>query len=88
MNNYTYISTIVTTVIAGTATKRVNLFGISINKTLTGTLTVKAGATTIGTFAIGTVVGMQWYTDTGVEVQDLQLVTTANDDITVFWKNL
>ena len=87
-NNYTYISTATTTVVSGTVIKRVNLAGIFINKTLTGTVTVKAGATTIGIFAIGTVPNTYWYTKDGIEVADLQIVTSAGDDVTIGWNNL
>lgn len=87
-NNYTYISTNTTTVIGGSSLRRVNLTGIGINKTLAGTVTVKSGATTIGILAIGTLAGNYWLTDDGVEVADLQIVTSASDDVTVFWNNL
>lgn len=86
--NYTYISTNATTVIGPSTLRRINLLGININKTLTGTVTVKSGATTIGAFAIGTVVNQYWYTDCGIEIADLQIVTSASDDVTVFWENL
>lgn len=87
-NNYTYISTATTTVVGGTAIRRVNVMGIFINKTTTGTVTVKSGATTIGVFAIGTVPGSYWLTDNGVEVADLQIITSAADDVTIAWCNL
>ena len=92
-NNFTYISTNTTTVIGGTVAsggiRRVNLQGIFINKTLTGTLTVKSGATTIGIFAIGTATGTYWLSSGfGIEVADLQIVTSAADDITIGWNNM
>jgi len=87
-SNYTYISTATTTVVGGSSLRRVNLVGISINKALVGIVTVKSGATTIGIFAAATPVGMQWYTDGGVEIADLQIVTASADDVTVFWNNL
>lgn len=89
-SNYTYISTATTTSIGGSAAgiRRCNLIGISINRTLAGALTVRSGATVIGIFPIGAQVGMQWYPDGGVEIADLQIVTAAADDITVFWNNL
>jgi hypothetical protein len=87
-NNYTYISTATTTVIGAASLRRVNVMGIFINKTTTGTVTVKSGATTIGIFAIGTTPGSYWLTDNGVEVADLQIVTSAADDVTISWCNL
>jgi hypothetical protein len=84
-NNFTYINTGVTTIISGTAIKRVNIQGIFI----IGTLLVKSGTTTIGSFAIGTPVGTYWFTSCyGTEVADAQFVTSAADDITVSWNNL
>lgn len=87
-NEYTYISTAATTIIGSTTLRRVNLLAILINKTMTGTLTVKSGATTIGTFAIGTPPNSYWLTDAGISIADLQLITTAADDITIAWNNL
>lgn len=87
-NNYTYINTATTTVIGGTAIRRVNLMAILVNKTLTGTVTVKAGATTIGVLAIGEKANAYWLTDNGVEIADLQIVTSAADDVTIAWNNL
>lgn len=96
-SNYTYITTATTTVIgpaAGTiglptTGRRINLLGIQVNKTLTGTLTVKTGATTIGIHAIGTTPNVYWWTgEGGIEIADLQIVTSATDDITVFWSNM
>lgn len=87
-NNFTYISTGTTTVVGGTAIRRVNVNGIFINKTTTGIVTIKSGATTIGVFAIGTPPNTYWITDNGVEVADLQVVTSAADDVTIAWNNL
>jgi hypothetical protein len=95
-SNYTYISSGTTTVIgpiAGTTSlpttgRRIALVGIGINKTLTGTVTVKSGATTIGVLAIGTLAGIYWDTVFGIEIADLQIITSAADDVTVFWNNL
>ena len=89
-NNYTYINSAATTVIGAPAPgiRRVNVAGIFINKTTVGTVTIKTGATTIGVFAIGTVPNTYWFTDDGVEVADLQIVTSGADDITVSWNNL
>ena len=89
-NNFTYISTIATTIIGGSTAgiRRVNLKGIFVNKTLTGTVTVRSGATVIGILAIGTIANTYWLTNDGVFVQDLQIVTSAADDVTIGWNNL
>jgi hypothetical protein len=87
-NNYTYISTATTTVIGATSLRRINCMGIFVNKTLTGTVTVKTGATTIGILAIGTIAGTYWLTDEGVEIADMQITTSAADDVTIAWNNL
>lgn len=95
--NYTYISTGTTTVIGPllgtgalpTTSRRINLLGIQVNKTLTGTVTVKSGATTIGIMAIGATANVYWWTgEGGIEIADLQIVTSASDDLTVFWTNM
>lgn len=94
-SNYTYISSGTTTVIGPAAAtislpttgRRINLLGIGINKTLTGTVTVKSGSTTIGVIAIGTLAGTYWQTQAGIEVTDLQITTSAADDVTIFWNN-
>ena len=88
-NQYTYINTATTTILGPAANRRVNVQGIFVNKTLTGTMTFKNGATTIGSFAIGTPVGTYWLSSGfGVECGDFQLVTSAADDITVAWNTL
>jgi len=88
MNNYTYITTGTSTTINGTTVARVSLKGICINKTLTGTLTVKAGATTIGAFAIGTLPDTYWNIPFGTEIENLVITTSAADDVTIFCSNI
>lgn len=95
-SNYTAITTGTTTIIgpaAGTIAlpttgRRINLVGIAVNTTLTGTMVVKSGSTTIASYAIGTVPGMYLQTTFGTEVFDLQITTSAADSITVLWNNL
>ena len=89
-NNYTYINSATTTVIGGSAAgiRRVNVMAIFVNKTTTGTITIKSGATTIGVIGVGEKANAYWLTDNGVEVADLQIVTSAADDVTVAWNNL
>lgn len=95
-SNYTAISTGTTTIIgpaAGTIAlpttgRRINLVGLAVNTTTTGTILVKSGATTIASFAIGTVPGMYLQTTFGTEIFDLQIVTSASDSVTILWNNL
>lgn len=87
LNTYKYITSAATTTFVGETT-RVILGSININKTLTGTLTVKAGTVTIGIFAIGTLPGCYWRADDGTEVESLTLVNSATDNITVFYRNI
>lgn len=88
-NNYTVVTAGGTTAIAGTAIARVNLAGISVNKTLVGTIAIKAGTTTIGTLAIGSLAGNYWTTEDGIEIASLTIVSSSgSDDVTIFWNNL
>ena len=90
-NNYQYISTAATTVIGNASgPRRINLHGIFINKVTTGTVTVRSGASTIiGVIAIGAAAGVYWQaTEAGVTIQDLQIVTSAADDVTIAYSNL
>jgi hypothetical protein len=96
-SNYTYINTATTTIIGPAASttslpttgRRINFLGIAVNKSPTGTITIKSGATTIGILAIGIPAGTYWYnTETGIEIADLQIVTSAADDMTVFWSSM
>lgn len=96
-SQYTYITAAATTIIGPAAStfalpttgRRLNILGLGINKTLVGTMTVKSGATTIGSFAVGTAPNVFWWTaEGGIEVYDPQIVTTATEDITIFWNNL
>lgn len=88
-SNYTPLTAGATTVISGTAFKRVNLLGIFVNKTLVGTIAIKTGSTTIGTLAVGSLANTYWAVDGGTEIADLQLVSSsASDDVAVAWNNL
>jgi hypothetical protein len=60
------------------------LYGISINKTLTGTLTVNESGTAIGAFAIGTLPGTHHKVANGARYTNLTLVLSAGDDVTIF----
>ena len=70
---------------SGTTTlNHVFLYGISINKTLTGTLTVNENGVAVGQFAIGTGPGMFHVHPNGVSYYKLTLVLSAGDDVTAF----
>ncbi len=88
LNSYKYITDAATTTFAGTEMNRVVLGAININKTLIGTLTVKAGSTTIGIFAAGTLPGEYWYSATGTEIESLTIVTSSAEDVTVLYRNI
>ena len=58
------------------------LYNLSINKVLAGTMTIKEGTSTVGTFAIGTGPG-NFFTHTGgVRFANLSIVLSAGDDVT------
>lgn len=86
-NTYKYITGAATTTFAGELSKTC-LGSININKALTGTLTVKAGATTIAVFPIATPSGQYWYSEAGTLIDTLSMVNSASEDITVFYKNI
>lgn len=88
LNTYKYITGAATTTFAGTETNRVVLGAINVNKILTGTLTIKAGATTIGVIAAAAPIGEYWYTTTGTEIESLTIVNSASEDVTVFYRNI
>ena len=88
LNNYKNITGAATTTFAGNETKRVVLGAININKALTGTLVIKTGSTVIGTIAASTPAGEYWYSNTGVEVEDLQITNASAEDVTVFYRNI
>lgn len=90
-NNYKYITTATTTLLAGNDITRIVIKGIMINKALTGTLTVKSGGgsgTTIGVFAIGVAAGLYWTTDDGILIENPAFVNSATEDITVIYSNI
>lgn len=75
--------------LTGTGTTTLNsvlMFGIAINKTLTGTLTVNENAVAVAQFAIGTVPGTYHTVPNGVRYSKLTLVLSAGDDCTAFTK--
>jgi hypothetical protein len=91
MNTYKYITTAANYLLAGNETNRVIIECIQVNKTLVGTLTIKAGGasgTTIGVIAAGTLAGTYWQTNLGIEVENPCLTnSSSSDDITVFYRN-
>lgn len=60
------------------------LYGISVNTALAGTLLVKEGATTLASFAIGTVAGTYWIVPNGTRFGNLVFTLSAGDNVTVF----
>lgn len=75
--------------LTGSGTTTLNstfLYGIAVNKALTGTLTVNENGTAVGQFAIGTTPGTYHIHPNGVRYYKLTLVLSAGDDVTVFSK--
>lgn len=75
--------------LTGSATTTIGsalLFGISINKTLTGTLIVKESTGAVGTFAIGTTPGTYWLSSNGIRFASLSFTLSAGDDVSAFTK--
>ncbi len=73
--------------LTGTATTTIGsclMYGISVNKTLTGTLTINESGTAVGQLAIGTPAGMYHIASHGVRYSVLTLVLSAGDDVTAF----
>lgn len=75
--------------LAGTATTTLAscfLMSVSINKTLTGTLTINENGTAVGQFAIGTVPGDYHNLPNGGRYFKPTFVLSAGDDVTVYIK--
>lgn len=73
--------------LTGTATTTLGtrfLMAICVNKTLIGTMVIKDGATTVGSFAIGTVPNTYHVVPNGARYQNLQVVLSAGDDVTAY----
>ncbi len=87
-NTYKYITTASTYNLFGTEVKKVVVHGIEINKTLSGTLTIRAGATVIGIFAAGTLPGSYWISTNGIQVESANIVNSATEDVTVIYTNI
>ncbi len=87
-NTYKYITTATTTLLYGNEVRRVVLHGIEVNKTLAGTLTIKAGTTTIGVIAAGTLPGSYWISTNGIEIESANIVNTNTEDVTVIYTNI
>jgi len=88
VSGYKYITGAATTTFAATETARVLLHGIQVNKILTGTLTIKAGSTTIGVLAASTPIGVYWLSTMGIEIEALTIVNSSAEDVTVFYNNI
>lgn len=59
-------------------------YGFSVNKTLTGTLTINENGTAVAQFAIGTTPNTYHVIPNGVRYSALTAVLTAGDDVTAF----
>lgn len=69
---------------ATTTIGSVFLYGICINKVLTGTITVKDGTSVVGTIAASTVAGMFFAVPNGIRFTNLVIILSAADDATCF----
>jgi hypothetical protein len=64
------------------------LFGVSVNKTTTGTITVQESSSSVGAFAASTPVGMYYSTATGTRFANLEVVLSTTDNVTIFVKHV
>lgn len=65
------------------------LYGVSVNKALTGTVTVSDAGTTLGILTNGTTapLGMNFATGAGgMPFQNLSVACSATEDITIFYE--
>lgn len=69
---------------ATTSLGAVYLYGISVNKTTTGTITVNDGLNNKAIFAASTPVGMYHVVPFGATYGSLAVALSAADDVTVF----
>lgn len=69
---------------ATTTLGSVMCYGIGINKTLAGTITVNESNTNIAILAIGTVAGTYHAIPNGVRYSSLAIALSAADDASVF----
>ena len=75
--------------LTGTGTTTIgscSVYGININNTLTGTLTVNESGTAVAQFAIGTIPATYFVIAEGVRFTNLSLVLSAADNVTLFSK--
>ena len=87
-NTYKYITTAATYNLFGNELKKVVIHGIQINKPLTGTLTIKAGSTTIGVLAASTPAGSYWISTNGINVESCNITNASTEDVTVIYTNI
>ena len=87
-NTYKYITGAATTTFAGNELTKVILHGISVNKAVTGTITVKSGSTILGVIAAGSAAGMYFHSECGVYIESLTIVNGSTEDFTVFYQNI
>lgn len=72
------------TVSATTTLGSVMVYAISVNKTLTGTLTIDNDTTRIASFAATTAVGTYHVTPSGSRYSNFKAGLSTTDDVTVF----
>jgi hypothetical protein len=60
------------------------MYGVSVNKTLSGTMTIKESGTAVATFAATTPPGTYHLIPHGVRYAALTIVLSAGDDCTAF----
>ena len=64
------------------------VYGINVNKTLTGTLTINEGGSPVGQFAVGTTPATYYVIALGVRFSALTCVLSAGDDVTIFTRTI
>lgn len=72
-------------ILTGSATTTfgaVSVYAVSINKILTGTMTINEGSTAVAQFAIGTGPGTFFNHTNGIKFASLSIVLSANDNVT------
>lgn len=75
--------------LTGTGTTTIGsafLYLVNVNKVLTGTVTIKEGAATVGTIAASTIAGAYHLLPSGARYANLVITLSAADDVTAYFK--